>query len=153
MKTFVRKSFYVEPPPGDATIDEWHKWQEADKKAAIKAHRAYTLSMRTRDIPEAMQVNSMRKVGGVWRQATSIGFCGDAETGRLEPMEEATQEREYIRFFTVPKHVGKETLQEKMYKAKVSRQAFLKRRAKRREKELQRQVGMVVSCHYDKSNR
>ena len=92
--SFIRRDFYVSPPSTMATPKEWNTWLEKDRKAAIQARRTFTKSLPACELPANTQGLTSRKVGGVWRQSSNIGYTGDAETGgHLEPMVEATQER------------------------------------------------------------
>lgn len=93
---FVRKSFYVQPPTKDSAPAEWEAWLKKDTQAAINAKRAFTKSLPACEIPANAQGTTARKVNGVWKASTSIGFVGDAETGHLEPVVEATQEKECL---------------------------------------------------------
>jgi len=96
--TFVRKDFYINPPAKDASPEEWQKWLKKDKHAAIQARKAFNKTLAQAELPDFAQGTSMRKVNGVWKQSTAIGFVGDAETGgSLEPMVEENQMRDYIR--------------------------------------------------------
>jgi hypothetical protein len=97
--TFVRESFYVLPPKKGATPEAWEQWLKEDRKAAINAKRAFTRSQDACDLPESAQETSMRKVGGVWKQTTSIALTGSVEDGSatLEPVVDANQENDYVR--------------------------------------------------------
>ena len=94
--SFVRKSFYLEPPAKTATVEEWEVWQAADRQAAIQAKRAYTKAQAYGEAPEALRPQTMVKVGGVWKQGALSGWTGSAEDGSLavDPGVEATQERD-----------------------------------------------------------
>lgn len=96
--TFVRKDFYIQPPAKDAPPEEWAEWLKKDTRKAAAHKAAYTKSLEHADIPEEFQASTMRKVGGVWRQSTAIGFVGDVEddTCSAEPMVEAGQDRKVI---------------------------------------------------------
>lgn len=95
--TFVRKDFYIQPPEKNSAPEEWKKWLEKDKREAIKARREFNKTMIQCDAPEMFQENTVRKVNGVWRSATSVGVVGSVEGGdaHLEPTIDATQERDY----------------------------------------------------------
>lgn len=94
--TFVRKDFYIDPPKADAKPEEWTEWLKRDNAKAIAAKRAFTKAQSREDMPEAFQGTSIRKVGGVWKQSTSIGVVGGGEEGQghLEPIVAATQEND-----------------------------------------------------------
>jgi hypothetical protein len=94
--TFVRKDFYVEPPKKDASVEEWNSWLKKDKTAAAAAKRAFTKSQVQGDLPDSAQPTAMRKINGVWKATTAIGFVGDVESGHLEPVVAENQERDYI---------------------------------------------------------
>ena len=94
--TFVRKDFYIQPPTKDAKPEEWTTWLAKDKAEAIKAKRAFTRTLAHAELPDFAQGQSMRKINGVWKSTTAIGFVGDAETGHMEPTVEALQKKEYI---------------------------------------------------------
>lgn len=94
--TFVRKDFYIDPPAKDATSDEWQKWLKKDNAKAAAAKRAHTKSLAHADLPDFAQGQTMRKINGVWKATTAIGFVGDAETGHVEPIVPENQERDYI---------------------------------------------------------
>jgi len=80
---FVRKDFYLDPPKKGAPVEEWNAWLEADRKAAIQAKRAYTLSQVHGELPEFLQPRTLSKVGGVYRQSAMVGFVGSAEKDNL----------------------------------------------------------------------
>jgi hypothetical protein len=95
--TFVRKDFYVEPPAKDAPVEEWNNWLKKDNAKARAAKATFTKSQTQAELPEFAQGVSVRKVGGVYRQSTAIGFVGEGENnGHLEPVVAPSQERDYI---------------------------------------------------------
>lgn len=96
--TFVRQDFYIQPPEKDAPAKEWAEWMRKDSRKAAAHKAAYTRSLDHAETPEEFQSGSMRKVGGVWRQAVAIGFVGDVEEGTctVEPIVESTQEQSAI---------------------------------------------------------
>lgn len=127
--TFVREAFYVNPPKHNATPAEWEEWMEKDRKAAIQAKRAYTRSQPACELPANAQGTTFRRVNGVWKQSTSIGFVGEGEgNGHLEPMIEATQEKDYILSCITPKNRGYSKSRSGNQKRKARRD---RRRAKR----------------------
>ena len=87
MKSFVRSSFYVEPPTNQASVEEWQTWLQQDHKAVIQAKRAFTRSLKDRSYDD-LPAMSVAKVGGVYRQVSAVGFSD----GGLEPSQQATQE-------------------------------------------------------------
>ena len=93
--SFVRKSFYIEPPGPDADPAAWEAWHKADALAARAAKAQHTKSLRHEEIPEYLQAKVVSKVGGVYRQSVNVGFVGSADDGTLgvEPAIEADQER------------------------------------------------------------
>jgi hypothetical protein len=93
--TFVRQDFYIDPPKKDAAAEEWKAWIDKDNRAATNAKRAYTRSQVQGDIPESAQETSMRRVNGVWKATTNIGYVGNEDSGHLEPTIEATQELDF----------------------------------------------------------
>lgn len=98
MLTFVEKEFYCRPPEKDADPKEWEEWllKEKRKRAAHKA--AFTRSLKHEEMPEEMQQTTQRKIGGVWRQVTPVGFNGSAEDGdlTLEPTQDAQQNKLHV---------------------------------------------------------
>jgi hypothetical protein len=102
--TFVRESFYIDPPDRDASKEEWTAWIEKDNKAATNAKRAFTRTLEVCDIPETAQETSTRKVNGVWKSATNIGFVGNEDSGHLEPVLEPTQELDFSQARFNPRH-------------------------------------------------
>ena len=125
METFVRKDFYIDPPDANATPEQWNEWLNADRQEAIKAKRAYTRTLEAGDMPESMQASAMRKVNGVWKASTAIGFVGDAEagTGHVEPTVEATQEVEVLQAEYINKPRGLSHLKSGNAKRKARRAA------------------------------
>lgn len=97
--TFIRKSFYIQPPSKDASAEEWAKWIKKDNRRAA-AHKAQvTKSLAHADTPEEYAAGTTRKVNGVWKQVPNVGFSGgngEDEPGEAQPVEEATQERTAI---------------------------------------------------------
>ena len=91
---FVRDSWYVEPPAKGSDPEAWKDWLDKDRKAAIQAKRAFTKTQAHSEPPESMNGNTMRKVCGVWKSTTNIGFTGDEESGHLEPIVQPSQERD-----------------------------------------------------------
>ena len=92
--TFVRAAFYVKPPTKDAPQAEWEAWINLDNKAAIQAKRAYTKSCPAQELPANAQGVTARKINGVWKASTNIGYVGGEDVGHLEPAVEATQDRD-----------------------------------------------------------
>ena len=86
--TFVRKSFYIQPPDENASLDDWKAWQIQDDKKASVEKRKHTMAQTPSDQPEDFQDTTMRKINGVWRMAPSVGLVGNAEEGscRAEPI-------------------------------------------------------------------
>ena len=105
---WIRKDFYIAPPTKDATPAEWEQWLIADKKKAISEKRAFTRRQAHETPPESMNGSTMRRVNGVWRATTNIGFTGDAESGRLEPIIQPSQERDLAcsRIIPLPRGVS-----------------------------------------------
>jgi hypothetical protein len=99
METFVRKDFYIQPPAKNAKPEEWTVWQEKDRRAAIAARRSWNKLHAKDEVISLPEATSTLRVGGVWKQTTALGFVGgsDDSGGHLEPIVEATQERDYIR--------------------------------------------------------
>ena len=96
METFIRKSFYIDPPNKEADTKEWQAWLTADTKKAIQAKRAYTQSLQAGDLPDGMQASVTRKINGVWKSVVAIGFAGAEDNTTMEPAVEATQETDLI---------------------------------------------------------
>ena len=138
--TFVRKDFYVTPPPAGSSPEVWDAWLKADRKEAIKAKAKFTRSQKAGEVPTSMQQSAMRKINGVWKATTPIGFAGSVEDGgQLEPMVEATQELDLVRTRIVDGPRGTDhhtsgTFQRKAAKSQVksrnSHFAMLRRRGK-----------------------
>ena len=95
--SFIRSSFYFEPPQANATREEWATWLAKDNKAAIAAKRAFNKAHSQGELPEIAESTSTVKIGGVWKQSTAIGFVGGASEGEghLEPVVDASQDRDY----------------------------------------------------------
>jgi hypothetical protein len=91
---FVRKDFYIDPPSKDSSKEDWAKWIKKDDRKA-RAHKAlYTRSFKQEDAPDEYQAHTQRKIGGVWRQTSAIGFTGgDEEHSNVEPIVESDQEK------------------------------------------------------------
>jgi hypothetical protein len=81
--TFVRESFYVDPPKKNASVEEWSTWLKADNAKAVSAKRSYTRSQSQCDMPD-YQGTSFNKTDGVWRQSTTIGVVGDYKSQEVE---------------------------------------------------------------------
>lgn len=93
-KSFVRESFYIQPPAKGASREDWVNWITADEQAATQARRLFNRSRKDRDV-DTMPAMSVAKVGGVFKQVSAIGFVGEGEgQSRTEPIAEATQEVE-----------------------------------------------------------
>ena len=97
--TCVRKDFYLDPPAKGSPPEAWEVWLKADRKEAAKAKAAYTRSLKAVEMPAHLNGTATRKINGVWRSTTAIGFTGSAEdgTGQAEAIVEPTQERDFIR--------------------------------------------------------
>lgn len=93
--TFIRESFYLDPPKEGSSEKEWKDWINKDNRKAAAAKAKHTKSIQHEDVPEEFQQSSILKSNGVWRQSTAIGFGGSFEEGegRLERPVEADQEK------------------------------------------------------------
>lgn len=103
MEAFVQRAFYIEPPAKTATKEEWQEWLKKDRTAGATAKRAHTIALKA--LEEAQDHESLecvlnqtatRKINGVWKQATNVGFTSGEQGSVLEPTVEATQERDYV---------------------------------------------------------
>ena len=102
--TFVRKDFYVTPPAKDSTPEEWATWLKQDQAKAKAAKAAFTRSLKAQEMPAHLNGTATRKINGVWRSTTAIGFTGSVEdgTGQAEAIIEPNQERDIARSKIVP---------------------------------------------------
>ena len=92
--TFVGKDFYVEPPKKSTSVDEWNNWLKKDNQKRAAAKASHTRKQQPVE-PVFQQVT--RKVNGVWRSQTPIGFSGSEEHGfQVEPVQHADQERKLV---------------------------------------------------------
>jgi hypothetical protein len=91
--SFVRAEFYVQPPQAGSSPEAWEKWLAEDRKKAIAAKRAHTMSLKQEEIPEFLQPKMVSKVGGVYRQSNMVGFVGEEGSAQVEPAVEAAQEK------------------------------------------------------------
>lgn len=89
MRSFIRRSFYVEPPKAQSNPEEWNAWIKQDDMAAKQAKRAFTKSLKDYDI-STMPSMSVRKINGRYQQVASLGFTENSSFA--EPIEEAPQE-------------------------------------------------------------
>jgi hypothetical protein len=104
METFVRQSFYLEPP-NNASPEEWQEWLRQDNLKARGAKAAFTRSQKAQecDIPYLTGEGLVRenlglvKFNGVWSQSPAM-FSGSAEDGTVqrEVAVESSQAREAI---------------------------------------------------------
>jgi hypothetical protein len=132
--TFVRESFYIDPPTQTSTPEQWEEWIKQDNRQAAAAKRKYTKHQKHCELPDFAQGNTMRKIGGVWRQSTPIGFSGDIEAGgHLEPTVEASQEHDYIRAQLVGTIRGNKKLKNGGQKYKARRAARKARKLRGKE--------------------
>lgn len=91
MKSFVRQDFYLPPPNKGASREEWLEWLAKDDAAATQARRQFSKSRKDKDV-DTLPSMSVMKVGGVFKQVGHVGFVGDENHTRIEPVMEATQE-------------------------------------------------------------
>ena len=86
--------FLVQPPSADATVQEWEAWLKKEQRVESARKAAHTRTQAHTDIPEQYQATGMRKVGGCWTQALSLGFSGSADDDTLqgEVVVEANQD-------------------------------------------------------------
>lgn len=94
--TFIRKSFYIDPPKNASEI-EWHAWLKADDKKAAVDKMQHTKSLEHGNIGDLphFSTGTIKGGDGVHRQAAmAIGFAGDFENGngQITPIQKATQE-------------------------------------------------------------
>jgi hypothetical protein len=87
MKSFVRSSFYVQPPTNQASVKDWENWLTQDHKAAVQAKRAFTRSLKDRSYDDLPAMNTA-KVNGVYKQVSAVGFSD----GGIDQIVQATQE-------------------------------------------------------------
>ena len=85
------KTFYVQPPV-TKDAESWEQWLKAESKAEAQAKRKATREMVAGDLPDLFSDSVMRKVGGVWRQCTSVGMTGDGTDCSYDVATPATQE-------------------------------------------------------------
>jgi hypothetical protein len=91
-KTFVRRSFYLEPPQKGATQEEWENWLKLDDQEAKTAKARFTRSRKSQQLEDTPAMN-VSKVRGVYKQVPALGFVEQGESGgRFEPIIEAPQE-------------------------------------------------------------
>jgi len=93
-KSFVRDSFYHQPPSRGASQEEWADWLQKDELAARAAKVKFNRNNRMQSIENTPDLNVM-KIGGIYKQVPSLGFVGgeDGVIGKLEPIVEANQEK------------------------------------------------------------
>ena len=133
--SFEDRSFFVDPPANDASIEEWEKWMEKDKTARTAAKAAHTRAINTLaeeseeniDFSPDMPQEVARKVGGVYKQGQVVGFAGDSEEGTctVEPAQDAQQTK-----LAIMSSWAEETKRGSKSKSRVSR----KRKARRARK-------------------
>jgi len=87
--SFIRKSFYINPPTKNSSAEDWANWVEADEREARKAKSRFTRSRNKAEDVAELPHYSTRKVDGAYKQVVSIGFSGEGEAG---PTREARQE-------------------------------------------------------------
>ena len=92
-KTFVRRSFYINPPAKNATVKEWFAWRRQDERAALQAQYRFNQARKiTVDIDDVAETD-VAKVDGVHKQVLSIGFVGTPEYTSTERVSSLTPER------------------------------------------------------------
>ena len=102
--TFVERSFYVEPPQKNASVEEWKAWDEKDTQARTQAKAKHTriqnilAEANGEQIDVAVPELCVRKINGCYRQVSPVALTGDFEqgTGSLEPACEEQQTKAMI---------------------------------------------------------
>lgn len=88
-RSFVRKSFYINPPGVNASAEEWMAWQEKDDAAARAEKAKFTRARNKALDADTLPQYHTAKVNGRYKQVTSIAFSAEGET---EPLFHARQE-------------------------------------------------------------
>lgn len=123
--SWIRKDFYLPAPEKGSTVEQWKDWLNKDRKAAISDKRAFTKSQKAENLPDSFQPTETRKVNGVWRSVTAIGFAGDMENGgQLEPVVQPSQERDLARNNIIPTPRGVSHKHSGNHNRKVHRDAL-----------------------------
>lgn len=92
-RTFVRQSFYVQPPKSNASAEEWEDWMEKDNMAARTAKAKFTRAANKAKDFDALPDFHTAKVNGRYKQVIAVGFVGQGEDGgSMEPIQSAQQE-------------------------------------------------------------
>jgi hypothetical protein len=103
MNTFVRKDFYIQPPPKNADKQIWEYWLLLDDKAArqdkaIHTRAANKEAAENLTAPDIYAQQSLfpAKIGGVWKQtSTGINAAGEDEVEKVL-VQAPTQDRSTI---------------------------------------------------------
>lgn len=104
MLSWEDKEFFVQPPKANASIEEWEKWLDEDKKARTASKTAHTKMLHKLadeagvsqdDFAQEIPSETTRKVGGVYKQGQALAFSGDSEEGTItvEPAVDPQQEK------------------------------------------------------------
>lgn len=100
MNTFVRRDFYIQPPPKDADKQVWEYWLLLDDKEAKKHKTAYTKAANKEAAENqanpdiyAQHTQFPAKIGGVWKQTSTGINAVDEDQVEKVLVQSATQDR------------------------------------------------------------